>query len=58
MSARLRLFLTDNGIFVVTTHLFDGKKSLPLDIEPRNAVSLWLTLPAQQFLTKRKKVGT
>jgi SRSO17 transposase len=24
---------TDNGIVVVTTHLYDGKKSLPLDIE-------------------------
>jgi SRSO17 transposase len=24
---------TDNGIMVVTTHLYDGKKSLPLDIE-------------------------
>lgn len=24
---------TDNGIVVVTTHLYDGKKSLPLDLE-------------------------
>jgi SRSO17 transposase len=24
---------TDNGIVIVTTHLYDGKKSLPLDIE-------------------------
>jgi hypothetical protein len=24
---------TDNGIVVVTTHLYDGKKSLPLDVE-------------------------
>ncbi|NCR24697.1 MAG: transposase, partial [Microcystis aeruginosa L111-01] len=24
---------TDNGIVAVTTHLYDGKKSLPLDIE-------------------------
>jgi SRSO17 transposase len=24
---------TDNGIVVVTTHLYDGRKSLPLDIE-------------------------
>ena len=24
---------TDNGLVVVTTHLYDGKKSLPLDIE-------------------------
>lgn len=24
---------TDNGIIVVTTHLYDGTKSLPLDIE-------------------------
>jgi SRSO17 transposase len=24
---------TENGIVVVTTHLYDGKKSLPLDIE-------------------------
>jgi SRSO17 transposase len=24
---------TDNGIVVVTTHLYDGKKSMPLDIE-------------------------
>ena len=24
---------TDNGIVVVTAHLYDGKKSLPLDIE-------------------------
>ena len=24
---------TDNGIVVVTTHLYDGKKSLPLDID-------------------------
>jgi SRSO17 transposase len=24
---------TDNGVVVVTTHLYDGKKSLPLDIE-------------------------
>ena len=24
---------TDNGNVVVTTHLYDGKKSLPLDIE-------------------------
>ena len=24
---------TDNGIVVVTTHLYDGSKSLPLDIE-------------------------
>ena len=24
---------TDNGIVVVTTHLYDGVKSLPLDIE-------------------------
>jgi hypothetical protein len=24
---------THNGIVVVTTHLYDGKKSLPLDIE-------------------------
>jgi SRSO17 transposase len=24
---------TDNGIVTVTTHLYDGKKSLPLDIE-------------------------
>ncbi len=24
---------TDNGGVVVTTHLYDGKKSLPLDIE-------------------------
>ncbi len=24
---------TDNGIVVVTTHVYDGKKSLPLDIE-------------------------
>jgi len=26
-------FKTDNGNVVVTTHLYDGKKSLPLDIE-------------------------
>jgi SRSO17 transposase len=24
---------TDNGIVVVTTHLYDGRKSLPLDLE-------------------------
>ncbi len=24
---------TDNGIVAVTTHLYDGKKSVPLDIE-------------------------
>jgi SRSO17 transposase len=24
---------TDNGVVVVTSHLYDGKKSLPLDIE-------------------------
>ena len=24
---------TDNGIVMVTTHLYDGKKSLPLDVE-------------------------
>ena len=24
---------TENGVVVVTTHLYDGKKSLPLDIE-------------------------
>ncbi|HEY9743268.1 MAG TPA: IS701 family transposase [Coleofasciculaceae cyanobacterium] len=33
---------TDNGIVVVTTHLYDGKKSLPLDIElyqPANSLS-------------------
>ncbi len=24
---------TENGIVVVTTHLYDGRKSLPLDIE-------------------------
>ena len=24
---------TDNGIVTVTTHLYDGKKSLPLDLE-------------------------
>ena len=24
---------TDNGIVVVTTHLYDGRKSLPLDVE-------------------------
>ena len=24
---------TDNGIVIVTTHLYDGKKSLPLDVE-------------------------
>ena len=24
---------TDNGIVIVTTHLYDGKKSLPLDLE-------------------------
>ncbi|CAD5924588.1 putative transposase for insertion sequence element IS701 [Planktothrix tepida] len=24
---------TDNGIVAVTSHLYDGKKSLPLDIE-------------------------
>ena len=32
---------TDNGNVVVTTHLYDGKKSLPLDIElARHAQSL------------------
>jgi hypothetical protein len=28
-----KLALADNGIVVVTTHLYDGRKSLPLDIE-------------------------
>ena len=27
-----KLALADNGIVVVTTHLYDGRKSLPLDI--------------------------
>jgi SRSO17 transposase len=28
-----KLAFADNGIVVVTTHLYDGRKSLPLDIE-------------------------
>ena len=28
-----KLAIADNGIVVVTTHLYDGRKSLPLDIE-------------------------
>ena len=32
-STWLEIGKTDNGIVAVTTHLYDGKKSLPLDIE-------------------------
>ena len=32
-STREKLASTDNGIVAVTTHLYDGKKSVPLDIE-------------------------
>lgn len=28
-----KLALAENGIVVVTTHLYDGRKSLPLDLE-------------------------
>jgi len=28
-----KLAPTDNGIVAVTTHLYDGKKSVPLDVE-------------------------
>ena len=51
---------TDNGIVVVTTHLYDGKKSLPLDIElyqhssslPEGAKG-WLGLREYQVREKR-----
>ena len=48
---------TDNGIVVVTTHLYDGKKSLPLDLELyQHASSLpqgWLGLHEYQVREKR-----
>ena len=44
---------TDNGNVVVTTHLYDGKKSLPLDIELyQHATSLELGKKAPEFKKK------
>ena len=39
---------TDKGIVVVTTHLYDGKKSLPLDIE----LSLFQETPAETLMVE------
>ena len=44
---------TDNGNVIVTTHLYDGKKSLPLDIELyQNAKSLPLGKKDKEFKKK------
>jgi SRSO17 transposase len=44
---------TDNGIVVVTTHLYDGTKSLPLDLELyRNAQSLPSGKQDKEFVKK------
>ncbi|MBE9047269.1 IS701 family transposase [Pleurocapsales cyanobacterium LEGE 10410] len=44
---------TDNGNVIVTTHLYDGKKSLPLDVELyQNAKSLPLGKKDQEFKKK------
>jgi len=44
---------TDNGIVVVTTHLYDGTKSLPLDLELyRNAQSLPFGKQDKEFQKK------
>lgn len=44
---------TDNGIVVVTTHLYDGRKSLPLDIELyQHSSSLPFGKEDQQFQKK------
>ena len=44
---------TDNGIVMVTTHLYDGKKSLPLDVELyQHATSLPKGKKDQEFQKK------
>jgi hypothetical protein len=46
---------TDNGIVVVTTHLYDGKKSLPLDIELRTYAGTLDIVVEELRLPNRKK---
>ena len=44
---------TDNGIVIVTTHIYDGKKSLPLDLELyQHATSLALGKKDEEFQKK------
>ncbi len=48
---------TDNGIVVVTTHLYDGKKSLPLDLELyQHATSLPQGKEDEEF-QKKPEIG-
>jgi SRSO17 transposase len=48
---------TDNGVVVVTTHLYDGKKSLPLDIESYQPASSLLSGKEDEELKKKPELG-
>lgn len=48
---------TDNGVVVVTTHLYDGKKSLPLDIELYQPASSLLSGKEDEELKQKPELG-
>ncbi len=48
---------TDKGVVVVTTHLYDGKKSLPLDIEIYQPASSLLSGKEDEELKKKPELG-
>jgi hypothetical protein len=48
---------TDNGIVVVTTHLYDGKKSLPLDVELYQHASSLAAGKTDEKFKKKPELG-